>query len=238
MHPTRLLSRLGAVIASTSLMLAILTSAIVAGANIGVGAAAAAPSAHASKTAFCSANDAIDKASANVTTDVGFLAVLKTHPSELKVLQENAPSGSLGQLVQQTVQVVDKAIAANNANDLNNLPNGAAIDTYCGVNGNGQPLPAYFNTGKNTDFCATFLPLYESVGNASSKADVLSILLTQKAKISTLASELPKLPSSIRATATAAVNNVEKIIATKNLALLGNGNGPAADLALYCGQNE
>jgi hypothetical protein len=144
----------------------------------------------------------------------------------------------LGQLVQQTVKGAETAISANSVNDLNNLPDGAAIDTYCGVDGNGQPLPAYFNTGKNTAFGATFLPLYTAVGNASSKADVLSILLTQKAKISTLASELAKLPTSIKATATAAVNNVEKIIATKNLALLGNGNGPASYLAMYCGQNE
>jgi hypothetical protein len=238
MHPTRFLARSGAVLASMSLVLAILASATVAAANIGVGAAAAATSATASKSAFCSANDAIDQAGVSVTTSAGFLALLKTHTSQLKALQENAPSGSLGQLAQQLVKDADKAIAANNANDLNDLPNGAALDTYCGVNGNGQPLPAYFDTGKSSAFCATFLPLYTAVGNASSKADVLTILLAHKTTISTLASEVGKLPSSIKAIATTSLSNVEKLVATKNLALLGNGNGPSTYVALYCGQNE
>lgn len=189
-----------------------------------------------SKSAFCSANEVIDKASASVTTNAGFLAVLKTHASTLKVLQKNAPSGSLGQLVQEVVKDAEKAVAANNANDLNNLPNGGSIDTYCGVDGVGQPLPAYFSTGKSTAFCATFIPLFQAVGDASSQADVLTILTAHKSQISKLTSELSKLPSSIKATATTAVNNAQKAISEKNPAVLGNG--AAMHVALYCGQNQ
>jgi hypothetical protein len=236
MHPTRLFSRLGVALASMSLMLAILTSAFVAASNIGVGAAAAVTSAHASKSAFCAANDAIDKASANVTTNAAFLAVLKSHASDLKILQENAPSGSLGQLVQQVVKDADTAVAANNANDLNNLPEGSAIDSYCDVDGNGQPLPAYFNTGTKTTFCKTFLTLWGAVQNASSQADVLTVITAHKSVVTELASELSTLPSSIKATATTGIDNVQKAISEKNAKLLGGGYGNL--VALYCGQNE
>jgi hypothetical protein len=44
----------------------------------------------ASNTAFCSANDSIDRAGANVTSNAGFLAVLKKHIHDLTVLKENA----------------------------------------------------------------------------------------------------------------------------------------------------
>jgi hypothetical protein len=223
------------VIRSVLAALAIFASAFVAILTIDVSGVVAV-TAHASKTAFCNANIAIDKASASVTSNAGFLAVLKTHTSDLKIMQENAPSGSVGTTVQQIVQVADKAIAANNANDLNSGPDTGDVDTYCGVAGNGQPLPAYFDTGKSTTFCATFLPVYGAVGNATSAAGRLAVLTVHKAQIEKLGTEASALPSSIKATATGAVANAEKVIATKNASLLANGG--AADLALYCGQNE
>ena len=220
-----------------------LAAALLVPAMSGVTAASASTASsttHASKSAFCGADVSIDKASAGVTTSAGFLAVLKSHPNELKAMQMNAPSGSLGQRVQEVLKAVDKAISANNTNAIDNLPDdGGVIDTYCGVDGQGQPLPAYWNTGTHTAFCTTFIPVYQAVGNAHSQAEVLSVLMDHKAQVSTLASELSKLPSSIKAIATNAVGNAQKVISEKNAALLtGNGNGPATKVALYCGQNR
>ena len=141
-------------------MLAVLASGIVAGTSVGVSAAGAAE--HASKAAFCGANDSIDRAGANVNSNAGFLAVLKKHTHDLTILKENAPPGALGQTVKETVTEAEAAISSNNANELNNIPNGAAIDTYCGVNGNGAPLPSYFGKGKTTTFCSTFVPIYQA----------------------------------------------------------------------------
>lgn len=226
------------ILASTAVMLAFVASGVVASTSIGVSAAGAAELA--SKTAFCSANDSIDRASANVDSNAGFLAVLKKHSHDLTVLKENAPPGALGQTVNQVVTEAEAAVSANNANDLNNLPDGASIDTYCGVNGNGAPLPSYFGAGKTTTFCSTFIPVYQATQNASSKAAVLPILAAHKTQIDQLASELSTLPKSIKAKATAAVDKAQKAIATNNPSAIGggNGNGPASYVALYCGQNQ
>ena len=110
-------------------------------------------SGHPNKTAFCSANVAIDKATAKVTSEAGLLAVVKTHSADLKAMKKDAPAGAVGATVRKVVAAVDAAIASGNANDLNNVPNGAAVDTYCGVDGEGTPLPKYFATGKGTTFC-------------------------------------------------------------------------------------
>ena len=226
------------ILVSVSVMLAFLASGVVASTSIGVSAAGAAE--HASKSAFCSANDSIDRASANVNSNAGFLAVLKTHSHDLAVLKENAPSGAVGQLAIEVVNDAEAAVAANNANDLNNLPDGASLDTYCGVDGNGNPLPAYFGTGDSTPFCSNFIPIYQDTSNATSRSAVLAVLTAHQSQINQLASELSTLPKSIKTKATAAVNKAQAAIKANNPAKLGNGNGngPAAYVALYCGQNQ
>jgi len=226
------------ILASAAAMLAVLASGIVASTSIGVSTAGAAE--HASKTAFCGANDSIDRASANVDSNSGFLAVIKKHSHDLAVMKENAPPGAVGQLVIEVVNGADAAVSANNAKDLNNLPNGAAIDTYCGVNGNGKPLPAYFGKGTATAFCSNFIPIYQGASNATNQAGVLAVLAAHQSQLNQLALELSTLPKSIKTKATAAVNNAQAAIKANNPAKLGNGkgNGPAASVALYCGQNQ
>ena len=139
----------------------------------------------------------------------------------------------------ELVTGADAAISKNNAAALNNLPDGGAVDTYCGVDGFGNPLPSYFGAGKSSKFCAAFVPVYDAVGNASSKAGILTVLTAHRAQIDALATETSTLPVSIKAKATAAMSNAQQVIATKNLKLLvGGGNGPASYVGLYCGQNE
>jgi hypothetical protein len=224
--------------ASAAVILAVVASGIVAGTTVGVSVAGAAE--HASKAAFCGANESIDRAGANVSSNAGFLAVLKKHTHDLAVLKENAPAGALGQTVDETVTAAEAAISSDNANELNNIPDSGSIDTYCGVNGNGAPLPAYFGKGTTTPFCSTFVPVYESAQNATSKAAVLAAITAHQAQIDQAATELSTLPKSIKAKATAAVDNAQKAIASKNPSDLagGNGNGPASYVALYCGQNQ
>lgn len=206
----------------------------------GFGAEPAGAAMQASKAAFCGANESIDRASANVNSNAGFLAVLKSHSHDLAILKKNAPSGAVGQQVQQVVSAAQAAIAANDANDLNNLPNGGSIDTYCGVDGNGTPLPSYYAKGTTTAFCTTFVPVWQGTQNATDKAGVLAVLTAHQAQITQLASELSSLPKSIKAKATATVDKAQTAVTTKNPSALGggNGNGPAADVALYCGQNQ
>ena len=206
----------------------------------GTAAGASTGSGHPNKTAFCSANVAIDKATAKVTSEAGLLAVVKTHSADLKAMKKDAPAGAVGATVRKVVAAVDAAIASGNANDLNNVPNGAAVDTYCGVDGEGTPLPKYFATGKGTTFCATFLPIFQAVGNASSPAAAVAALVADKTQVAQAASELSGLPSSIKAKATSTVDEAQTAIAANSAAGLGlgGGNSPASYVALYCGQNQ
>jgi hypothetical protein len=226
------------VILSSTAILSIAMSGIVVCTGAGVSPAGAAI--RASKAAFCGANESIDRASANVNSNAGFLAVLKSHSHDLAILKKNAPAGALGQQVQQVVRAAQTAIAANDANDLNNLPSGGSIDTYCGVDGNGKPLPSYFGQGTTTAFCTTFVPVWQSTQNATDKAGVLAVLTADQAQITQLASELSSLPKSIKAKATSTVEKAQTAVTTKNPSALGggNGNGPANYVALYCGQNQ
>lgn len=225
-------------LASVAGLLAIVASGIVACISVGVGTAAASP--NASKTVFCGANDTIDRASANVMTNSGFLAVLKSHTNDLAIMKKDSPPGALGQTVQQLVSAAQAAVSSNNANALNSLPNGASVDTYCGVQGNGDPLPPYFGAGKTTTFCSAFVPIWQATQNAPNQAGVLSVLTAHQAQVKQLASELSTLPQSIKAKATAAVDKTQKAIATNNPSAIGGGNGggPASYVALYCGQNQ
>jgi hypothetical protein len=53
-------------------------------------------------------------------------------------------------MVNEVVTEAEPAVCSNNANEFNNIPDGADIDTYSGVNGNGAPLPAYFGKGTSS----------------------------------------------------------------------------------------
>ncbi len=210
-------------------------------AGCGSNSPSAATTAAARKTAFCRGNVKIDKASAKVTTEAGFLAVLKTHKSDLTVMDDNLPSGTLGTEAKQEVVAGRAAIASGNVNALNNVPQSAGgdIDTYCGVDGSGDSLPAYFATGKGGTFCTGFLPIYQAVSNASSPAAVVAALEANKTQVVQLATEVPGLPNSIKAKASAVVTTAQTAITQNSAAgLKGNGSGPASSVALYCGQNE
>ena len=205
----------------------------------GSSSATAATTAGAHKTAFCAGNLKIDKASANVNSNAGFLTVLKHNKSALSAMEKNLPSGTLGTEARQLIATARAAIASGNGNDLNNITSGGDIDTYCGVDGNGDPLPAYFASGKGSSFCSTFIPIYEAVGNANSSAAALAALVADKTQIAQLATEVSGLPASIKAKASATVSKAQTAITDNSAAALnGNGNGPAGAVALYCGQNQ
>jgi len=194
---------------------------------------------HVRKSAFCTANISIDRASANVDSDAGFLAVLKSHSHDLGILKKDAPAGAVGQLAIKLVNGAETAVSANNVNALNNLPDGSSLDTYCGVDGNGSPLPAYFGKGTSTAFCTNFVPIFEDVSNATNAAGVLSALTSHASQVTQLSSELSTLPASIKAAATTTVDKAQTAIKTNSAAAIkGNGSGSAMDVALYCGQNE
>ncbi|MGH9044194.1 MAG: hypothetical protein ACRDVP_05060 [Acidimicrobiales bacterium] len=208
-----------------------------ASASLGVGGAGAAR--NGGKASFCAANDALDRASANVDSVAEFLTVLKAHTHAIEVMGRNAPSGDLGRVSRKLVNGFDAALTSGNANELNSLPDGVAIDTYCGVDGTGNRLPAYFGKGKGAPFCSGFLPIFEAVSKAPDDAAVLAALDANKSQLSQLTSQLGHLPGSIRSKAASTLEKAQTAIdASDASAIRGNGAGNAIAVALYCGQNS
>jgi hypothetical protein len=221
---------------------AVVLGALALGATAcGSSAPSAAATAAKHKTDFCNANDKIDKASANVTSVAGFLTVLKTHKTALRVMERDAPAGTVGKDARAEVKAGNAAIAANNANSLLSTPNyGGAVDTYCGVDGNGAPLPSYFATGKGTPICTVNNSINQGTQNASSAAQVYAFLAAHQSLVNQFATYVPGLPTSIRSDAQTLVTTAKAAIAAKNPGALGSPAVGAAsmNMSLYCGQNE
>jgi hypothetical protein len=209
-----------------------------AGASVGISEAGAAQHAiYASKAAFCRADIALDRASSNVTSAADFIAVLKAHQQDLTTLAKNAPSGSVGRLVKQLVASAQSAVATNNPSALANVQPGP-VDTYCGVDGRGKPLPSYFNQGKRTAYCTNFLPIYRAVAAATTNAAVLSAFTAHRAQVGQLAADAPKVPSSVRSAATTMAEQSKAIVANPSISSVQALASSAGKLALYCGQNQ
>ncbi len=223
-------------LASAALVVSVATSGIAAYATIGTTTAGAAN--YASKTAFCSANDAIDRASVPAMTNDQYLAVLKANSRELAVMKQNLPPGKLGRVALQLINQANAAISSNNANNAHDLGASGQLDTYCRVNGDGQPLPPYFDRGNGTAFCKGFLPIFDGVTKAPNAAGILAVFNSHKAVVSQLASEVSRLPKSIRAKATATTNEAKAIIAANNPETVSlEALTPALPVAVYCGRN-
>jgi hypothetical protein len=199
--------------------------------------------ASASKTTFCDANTTLDKASSNVNSGADFINVLKSHASTLATLKANLPPGKVGTEAKALLQAADTAVATNNPNALFNpslQANGGDIDTYCGVDGSGNPLPAYFGAGKSTAFCGVNDQISAGTESAQSPADILTFLSAHPDLVSQFTADVPNLPSSIKSQAQDLATAAKQAISSKDAAPLGTDaiNTDAMNVSLYCGQNQ
>jgi hypothetical protein len=219
----------------------VLTLLVIGAAACGSSTNNTAASTAARKSAFCTANDKIDKASANVTSAAGFLAVLKVDAAALDAMDKNAPAGKLGKEVRTLVTQARSAVSSNNANVLNTSSNnGGDVDTYCGVDGSGAPLPSYFAAGKGSAFCSVSNSIDAGTGAASDAAGVLAFLAGHQPLINQYATYVPNLPTSIRSDAQTLVMTARAAIAANNANLLGTQavSNASMSVQLYCGQNQ
>ncbi|HET6964553.1 MAG TPA: hypothetical protein VFH58_07240 [Acidimicrobiales bacterium] len=199
--------------------------------------------ANAKKTAFCNANKTLDKASSSVNTSADFLAVLKANASTLATLKANLPPGKVGAEASALVEAANNAVATNNPNALFNpslRSDGGDVDTYCGTDGSGDPLPPYFGAGKSTAFCSVNDQINAGTESAQSGADTLTFLAAHQDLVNQFANDVPGLPSSIRSQAQTLVTTARQAIATKNGDLLNTQaiGTDAMNVSLYCGQNQ
>ncbi len=197
-------------------------------------------SASATKAAFCGFNTTLDKASSTVTSAADLLTVLKANTAALNGFANNIPSGSIQAQAQALVAAARAAVAANNVNSLNDpsfAADGAAVDTFCGEQGNGTALPADFGTGKGTGFCNDEATLSNGLGNAATPADAVTFLKANQSTINDFAANIPSAVQSDAQSLVTAANaaiaaNDGTLIQTQAVSTAGN------NVDLYCGVNH
>ncbi|HUI03907.1 MAG TPA: hypothetical protein VLZ77_10220 [Acidimicrobiales bacterium] len=200
-------------------------------------------SAAAHKRLFCAADVTLDKAAANATSAAGFLAVLKAHPSQLAAIKDNAPAGKAGSEARALAGAAQKAVADNNIDALND-PSlesaGGDIDTYCGVDGVGDPLPSYFAAGKTSAFCSASNSINNGTSDATGPADVLTFLKAHTSLLDQMASQLAALPAAVKADAQDLVNTARSAVSGNNADELGTQTVQSDSMTvnLYCGINQ
>lgn len=194
------------------------------------------------KAAFCAAEVTINRAGANASSPQDFLNVLKANGPAITALGKNAPSGKIGTEAKALVKAANTAVAANSTDALQNVPQSYSgdIDTYCGVDGNGDPLPAYFAQGKGTQFCAAEEQIDAGTSQAQSADDVLTFLKAHQSLVSQMAANSSNLPSTLKSEVQTLVSAAQQAIATNNSDPLNNADvqNDAADASLYCGENQ
>jgi hypothetical protein len=192
------------------------------------------------KTAFCGYNITLDKGSSNVSSAADFLTFLKANKAALDGLAKNIPNDSIRADAQSLVAAARAAVAANDANTMSSpslMADGAAMDTYCGVQGDGAPLPANFAAGKGTAFCADEAAISAGVSSAATPAAAVAFLVANQAKISDFAANIPSAVQSdaqslVTAARAAIASNDGSQIETQAVSTASN------NVDLYCGVNH
>jgi hypothetical protein len=204
----------------------------------------AAPSAAATKAAFCADNVRLDKAFPSVTTSPSqVLAVLKANQATINDMAKHYPSGAIGSESREDVNASLSAIATNNIAPVVSptvMKDGADLDTYCGVDTNGNPLPAYFGQGKGNGFCNAYAAIETGLLHAPNSAAAISFLKLDQADVNVFNSGIPSLPSAVQ-------TDAQTLQSAANAALSANNSSPlltpavvnaATRVDLYCGVNH
>ncbi len=226
---------------ATVLLIGLLAAGVAAcGSSTPKKAASSTATSTGNKTAFCNAQIAIDKAF-SVTTFAGYLTVAKSHQSDLTAVRNDGPAPIRSQ-AQGLVTLTEKAIADNNPNELitsAGASDAAAVDTFCGVDGNGNPVPSYFGAGKGTAFCSVSNQINKATSTAT-PPQILSFLLAHQNLANEYATDLSALPAKQKAEAQQLATISRTAISSNNPAGLGSttANNDSADINLYCGQNQ
>jgi hypothetical protein len=204
------------------------------------GAGTAAPTVHATKAAFCADNAKLDMASANATSASAFLSVLRKDTGVLDNFAANIPDTGIRPDAQKLVTAARAALATNNADNFASAPlvaAGASVDSYCGEQSDGTPLPADFALGRGTVFCSQETTVAAGLESASSAAAAVTFLKDHQAALTAFASDIPATvqtdAQTLVAAAQAAVadNDGTKIFTQAVASALNN-------VDLYCGVNH
>jgi hypothetical protein len=208
--------------------------------------AIAAPGTGAS-TKACMDNITVDKALASAGGDpTKTLAGLKANQTTIDAIgtEITADSGIQSE-VQALVAAADQAISSNDATALNTpaaQAGGAALDTYCGTDGNGNPLPSDFAAGKTTDACTQFNTINNALSAAQTPADSVTAIKANTAAITAFTGDISSMPTALQTDAQALVTLVNTAASSGDGTAVANPT-PAViasinNVSLYCGINH
>jgi hypothetical protein len=113
----------------------------------------------------------------------------------------------------------------------------AAVDTYCGVQGDGNPLPSYFDQGQATSECAQYAAIDTKLAGSTTVAEALSSIESEKAGIDALAATAALV---IQRSALTIASNVNTAISEQSVTPLESSSETQAvtAISLYCGINQ
>lgn len=193
-------------------------------------------------SAFCVDDVKLDKAFANVQNTSDELAAIKANQPTINDLAAHLPPGRVGTEAKQVLDGVRQAISTNDATALTNLPRsyGGDIDTYCGVDTNGNPLPTDFAKGKGTASCDAEATLSNGIGSASDPTAALAFLRSHQTEINTFAAGVSGLPSALQPAAQDLISTARTAISSNDPTGLTNQTfqEAASAMDLYCGLNS
>jgi hypothetical protein len=194
------------------------------------------------KSAFCSADITLDQAGSNASSATDLITALKADHPALTTFAADAPAGQVGTEAKALVNAVNASIASNDPTALEQVPSnyGGDVDTYCGVDGNGDPLPAFFNQGKGSQFCDAIVQIDAGTNAAQSADDVLTFFKAHQNLVTQAGANLTGLPSPINTEAQALVAAAKQALAANNSDALNSDDiqSDAVDASLYCGDNQ
>ena len=195
----------------------------------------------AAKSSLCSADIALDKAQVGITSAAQELQVLKAQAplvTSLGTAAAGIPDGTVAAAAEQIHAAVEHALSSGSANFAANISSDAsAVNTYCGVQYNGSPLPAYFAAGRDSPACARYAALNNQLGRAGSPQAYLSLIESNQAEITRLVTQAP---ATIKSRAETLETAVGQAVRQKSLAPLQAPSATRAtsDVQLYCGIND
>lgn len=150
----------------------------------------------------------------------------------------------MGRQARALAKAAEAAVASNSASRLHDDPSldsaGADVDTYCRVDGTGNPLPLDFAKGRGTAFCAVSDSINAGTQAATNEAGILAFLAANQTLINRYAFYVPHLPSPVRTDAQTLVTSARTAIAANSPASLETRAVSRAGTAvqLFCGQNQ
>ena len=202
-----------------------------------------AASTSANKAGFCADLVKIDKAGMNATSAQSFLQILQANQSVLADMAKHLPGGSLGAEAQQVLNAANTAINTNNTGALNSPSlshSGGDLDTYCGVDVNGAPLPNYFGQGKASAFCVADTQISQGTSTATDPSSILAFLSSHQSLVNQFGANISGLPTSIKSEAQSLFSAAQSAISSNNASALGAPavSTDANDVDLYCGINH